>query len=172
MDKGELPTRSAGGITWEVVTDMQEMITRSGHYTALLETMGARGATKLHADEREQLLAVADALLFGDPDSEQGLARALDLIARLRESERRSPRGPERGGGARPPSTGSGIPCWAPEVRCRFHAVGVSSSFAVARAARLISARDPRRDVFDAAGRPRPNGASNARLTTLSRAAA
>jgi hypothetical protein len=71
-----------------VVTDTQEMTTRSGHYTALLETMGARGSTKLHADEREQLLAVADALLFGDPDSEQALARALDLIARLRESER------------------------------------------------------------------------------------
>jgi hypothetical protein len=50
------------------------MTTRSGHYTALLGTMGARGATKLHADEREQLLAVADALLFGDPDSEQELA--------------------------------------------------------------------------------------------------
>ena len=88
MDKGELPTRSAGGITWEVATDMHEMTTRGGHYTALLETVGARGATKLHADEREQLLAVADALLFGDPDSEQGLARALDLITRLRESER------------------------------------------------------------------------------------
>jgi hypothetical protein len=87
-DKGELPMRSAVGITWEVVTNMQEMTTRSGHYTALLKTMGARGATKLHADEREQLLAVADALLFGDPDSEQGLARALDLIARLRENER------------------------------------------------------------------------------------
>ena len=67
---------------------MQEMTTRSGHYTALLETIGARGAIKLHADEREQLLAAADALLFGDPDSEQGLARALELIARLRESER------------------------------------------------------------------------------------
>ena len=87
MDKGELPTRSAVGIPWEVVTDVDEMITRSGHYTALVETMGG-GATRLHADEREQLLAVADALLFGDPDSEQGLARALDLIARLRESER------------------------------------------------------------------------------------
>jgi hypothetical protein len=71
-----------------VVTDTQEMTIRSGHYTALLGTIGARGATKLHADEREQLLAVADALLFGDPDCEQGLARALDLIARLRESER------------------------------------------------------------------------------------
>ncbi len=88
MDKGELSTRSAVGIPWEVVTDTQEMTTRSGHYTALLETMGARGVTKLHADEREQLLAVADALLFGDPDCEQGLAWALELIVRLRESER------------------------------------------------------------------------------------
>jgi hypothetical protein len=70
------------------MTDAHEMTIRSGHYTALLETMGARGAIKLHGDEREQLLAVADALLFGDPDSEQGLAHALDLIARLRESER------------------------------------------------------------------------------------
>jgi hypothetical protein len=87
-DKGELPTQSAAGITREEVTDTNEMTTRSRHYTALLETMGARGATKLHADEREQLLAVADALLFGDPDSERGLARALDLIARLRETER------------------------------------------------------------------------------------
>jgi hypothetical protein len=64
------------------------MTTRSGHYTAVLKTMGAHGATKLHTDEREQLLAVADALLFGDPDSEQRLARALELIARLRASER------------------------------------------------------------------------------------
>ena len=87
-DAGELPTRSAVGITWGVVTDTQEMTIRSGHYTALLETMGARGATKLHAFEREQLLAVADALLFDDPDSEQALAGALELIARLRESER------------------------------------------------------------------------------------
>jgi len=47
--------------------NMPEMTTRSGHYTALLETIGARGATKLHADEREQLLAVADALLFATP---------------------------------------------------------------------------------------------------------
>ena len=46
---------------------MPDMTARSGHYTALVETIGARGATKLQADEREQLLAVADALLFGDP---------------------------------------------------------------------------------------------------------
>ena len=67
---------------------MQDMTTRSGHYTALLETISAGGATELHAHEREQLLAVADTLLFGDPDSEQRLAPALGLIARLRESER------------------------------------------------------------------------------------
>ena len=70
------------------MTDKDAMTARGGHYTALVETVGPRGATTLHADEREQLLAVADALLFGDPDSEQGLARALDLIGRLQESER------------------------------------------------------------------------------------
>jgi hypothetical protein len=86
IDTGELPTRAAVGITWGVVTEA--MTIRSGHYSALLATISARGATKLHADEREQLLAAADALLFGDRDSEQALARALELIARLRESER------------------------------------------------------------------------------------
>jgi hypothetical protein len=70
---------------------MQDMTTRGGRYTALVETIGARGATKLHADAREQLLAVADALLFDGPDSDQRLVPALDLIARLRESERLSP---------------------------------------------------------------------------------
>jgi hypothetical protein len=33
MNKGELPTRSAAGITWKVMTDTQEMTTRSGRYT-------------------------------------------------------------------------------------------------------------------------------------------
>ena len=144
MDKGERPTGSAVGIPWEVVTNVQEMTTRSGHYTALLETTGARGATKLHADEREQLLAVADALLFGDADSEQGLAQALDLITRLRESERwsaescaststaadRSPLGPERSGGARPPSTGSGVPPRAQWIQYS-HSVQNASSLTV-----------------------------------------
>ena len=67
IDKGELPTRSAEGTPWEVVTDMQDMTARSGHYTALVETIGAGGATKLHADEREQLLAVADACYLATP---------------------------------------------------------------------------------------------------------
>jgi hypothetical protein len=43
IDKGELPTRSAVDIPWEVVADMQDMTTRSGHYTALHETIGADG---------------------------------------------------------------------------------------------------------------------------------
>jgi hypothetical protein len=64
IDKGRLPTRSGVGVTWGVVTATQEMTIRGGHYTALLETIDARGATKLHAFEREQLLAVADALLL------------------------------------------------------------------------------------------------------------
>ena len=92
-DTGELPTRSAVVTTWGVVTHTQEMTTRSAHYTALLESIGARGATKLHAAEREQLLAVADALLIGDPDCEHALAWALQLIARLWESERWSAEG-------------------------------------------------------------------------------
>jgi hypothetical protein len=54
------------------VTDMDEMTTRSGHYTALVETMGARGATTLHADEREQLLAVADACCLTTPTASTG----------------------------------------------------------------------------------------------------
>jgi hypothetical protein len=36
MDKSELPTRSAVGLTWELVTDTQEMTTRGGHYTLRL----------------------------------------------------------------------------------------------------------------------------------------
>jgi hypothetical protein len=86
MDTGEWPTRAAVGITRGVATE--GMTIRSGHYTALPETIDARGATKLHADEREQLLAVADALLFGDPDSKHALARGLELIGRLHASER------------------------------------------------------------------------------------
>ena len=115
IGKGELPRRSAVGMPWEVVTDMPDMTIRSGHYTALLETIGAGGATKLHADEREQLLAVADALLFGDPTAISGSPRrwtwsraggrasgcrrrtALSCASTSAAADR-CPRGPERGG--------------------------------------------------------------------------
>ena len=48
---------------------------RYAHYIALLETVGARRATKLHVDDREQLMADTDVLLFGDPDIEQDSPR-------------------------------------------------------------------------------------------------
>jgi hypothetical protein len=64
------------------------MVARGAHYTALLDTIDHRGATKLHAREREQLLAAADALLFGEPDSERTVRWAEDLIEALQTSER------------------------------------------------------------------------------------
>ena len=47
-----------------------------------------RGATKLDAREREQLLEAADVLLFGEPDSEQTVRWAEVLIEDLQTSER------------------------------------------------------------------------------------
>ncbi|PZR66432.1 MAG: hypothetical protein DLM63_09240 [Solirubrobacterales bacterium] len=66
----------------------ESMVTRGAHYTALLETIDHRGATKLHATEREQLLEAADALLFGEPDSERTVRWAEVLIADLQTNER------------------------------------------------------------------------------------
>jgi len=73
------------------MTSTHEMTTRGGHYGSLVETMEARGATKLHPVEREQLLAAADALLFDEPESEAALTGALELIVRLQDSERWTP---------------------------------------------------------------------------------
>ena len=64
------------------------MTTRGAHYTALLETIDHQGATKLHASEREQLLAAADALLFDEPESQRLLRSAEELIESLETSER------------------------------------------------------------------------------------
>jgi hypothetical protein len=66
----------------------EPMTTRGAHYTALLETMDRRGATKLHTREREQLLEAADALLFGEPEREELLRNAEALIESLESSER------------------------------------------------------------------------------------
>ncbi len=66
----------------------EPMIARGAHYTALLDTIDHQGATKLHAGEREQLLEAADALLFGEPDSERTVRWAEVLIADLQTSER------------------------------------------------------------------------------------
>jgi hypothetical protein len=67
---------------------VEPMIARGAHYTALLETIDHQGATKLHAGEREQLGEAADALLFGEPDSERTVRSAEVLIAALESSER------------------------------------------------------------------------------------
>ncbi len=66
----------------------ESMITRGAHYTALLDTIDHQGATKLHAGEREQVLEAADALLFGEPDSESTVRSAEVLIKALETSER------------------------------------------------------------------------------------
>jgi hypothetical protein len=66
----------------------EPMITRGAHYTALIDTMDHQGATKLHANEREELLEAADALLFGEPESEHRVRAAEALIESLETSER------------------------------------------------------------------------------------
>jgi hypothetical protein len=66
----------------------EPMITRGAHYTALLDAIDHQGATKLHAGERELLLEAADALLFGEPDSERTVRSAEVLIEALQTSER------------------------------------------------------------------------------------
>ncbi|MGH2882157.1 MAG: hypothetical protein ACRDPA_05560 [Solirubrobacteraceae bacterium] len=66
----------------------EPMIARGVHYTALLDTIDHLGATKLPAGEREQLVEAADALLFGEPDSERTVRWAEVLIADLETSGR------------------------------------------------------------------------------------
>lgn len=66
----------------------EPMIARGAHYTALLDMVDQRGATKLHAGEREQLLEAADVLLFGEPDSELTVRSAEVLIEALESSQR------------------------------------------------------------------------------------
>jgi hypothetical protein len=66
----------------------ESMIARGAHYTALLDMIDHRGATKLQAGEREQLLGAADVLLFGEPDNELTVRSAEVLIEALESSLR------------------------------------------------------------------------------------
>jgi hypothetical protein len=66
----------------------EPMIARGAHYTALLDTIDHQRAAGLHARERERLLEAADALLFGEPDSERTVRSAEVLIEALESSER------------------------------------------------------------------------------------
>jgi hypothetical protein len=71
-----------------MMTTAEPMTARGAHYTALLETIDHQGATKLHAKEREQLLEAADALLFGEPESQQLVRTAEELIDALETNGR------------------------------------------------------------------------------------
>ena len=71
-----------------MMTTAEPMTTRGAHYTALVETIDQQGPTKLHAKEREQLLEAADALLFGEPEGQELLRAAEDLIESLETSAR------------------------------------------------------------------------------------
>jgi hypothetical protein len=66
----------------------EPMVARGAHYTALLDMIDHRGATKLQGGEREQLLEAADVLLFGEPESELTVRWAEVLIEDLQTSER------------------------------------------------------------------------------------
>jgi hypothetical protein len=66
----------------------EPMTARGAHYTALLETIDSQGSTKLHTGEREKLLEAADALLFGEPERQQVLRAAEQLIESLEASGR------------------------------------------------------------------------------------
>ena len=70
------------------MTSEEQMTARGAHYTALLDTIDHQGATQLHARQREQLLEAADALLFGEPDSQRAVRSAEVLIKALESSER------------------------------------------------------------------------------------
>lgn len=70
------------------MTTAEPMTERGAEYTALLNTIDHQGPTKLHPREREQLIEAADALLFGEPESEQLLKVAEAVIENLETSER------------------------------------------------------------------------------------
>jgi hypothetical protein len=66
----------------------EPMVARSAHYTTLLELIDHHGPAKLHPGEREQLLEAADALLFGEPESERQVREAEAQIEALETSGR------------------------------------------------------------------------------------
>jgi hypothetical protein len=71
-----------------MMTSDEPMTARGAHYTALLETIDHQGPAKLHPREREQLLEAADSLLFSEPENQQLLRSAEELIESLEASER------------------------------------------------------------------------------------
>ena len=173
---------------WQGLRALSSTLASSRHEVSDLggPLLGRARKAPVDGHARHQLVVEeAVVLLLGIPygraygRASAGRRRAALSCASTSTAADRSPRGPERGGGARPPSTGSGVPrarggsstrtasrtrplspleqraFWTSRARGALslsRREGVSSSFALARAARLISPRDPRRDVFDAAG--------------------
>jgi hypothetical protein len=70
------------------MTTAETMNLRGAHYTALLEAIDQKGATKLHAGERGRLLEAADSLLFGEPENRRSLRAAEEMIESLETSGR------------------------------------------------------------------------------------
>jgi hypothetical protein len=70
------------------MTTAEPMTARAAHYTAMLETIDHQGPSKLHAKERELLVEAADALLFGEPESQDSLRAGEEVIESLEASGR------------------------------------------------------------------------------------
>jgi hypothetical protein len=69
----------------------EDLVRRGRAHTRLRELLDARGPAVLHANEREQLVDAADALLFGEEDALERRDAALDLLDDLVDSDRWEP---------------------------------------------------------------------------------
>jgi hypothetical protein len=70
------------------MTTAESMSARGANYTAFVAALDRPGPTKLHAKEREQLLAAVDAVFFGEPEREQLVRDAEAVIENLETSDR------------------------------------------------------------------------------------
>ena len=70
------------------MTTAESMSARGANYTAFVAALDRPGPTKLHAKEREQLLAAVDAVFFGEPEREQLVRAAEAVIENLETSDR------------------------------------------------------------------------------------
>jgi hypothetical protein len=68
------------------MTNVEPMITRGAHYTALVDALDHQGG--LHPHERQAVMAAADALLFGESGSEGLVRSAQDIIETLETAGR------------------------------------------------------------------------------------
>lgn len=69
----------------------EDLARRGRAHTRLRELLDARGPSALHAQEREQLVDAADALLFNETEALERRDAALDLLDELVESGRWEP---------------------------------------------------------------------------------